>query len=103
MIQAFVGNPDASERPFSEKLHDQLEGQPQAIHRIASDVLAFYYLYPAKTLAANKLASLQEMVTWQIGGSPPGLPEVVAAFKAGGVGYPGLTTTRGAPGMSRSI
>ncbi len=97
MIQAFVGKPDLSARPFLEKLHDQLEGQAPVIHRIASDVLAFYFLYPAKITAATKLASLREIVGWQIGGNPPALPEVEAAYQASGVGYPGTYYNTGRP------
>lgn len=48
---AFVGNPDEGNRPFLEKWHDQLENQDEDVHRVAVDLIAFYYLFPQSGLS----------------------------------------------------
>jgi hypothetical protein len=44
---AFVERPDEGKRSFMEKWHDQLADQSPDVHRIAADLMAFYYLFPA--------------------------------------------------------
>jgi hypothetical protein len=43
---AFIEKPDTGKRTFFDKWHDQLADQPGDVHRIATDVVAFYHLFP---------------------------------------------------------
>ena len=45
--KAFIEHPDEGKRTFLEKWHDQLLNEPEDVHRIAADLMAFYHLFPS--------------------------------------------------------
>jgi len=89
--QLIMGNPDVGERDFFAKLHDQLSGASDDIHRVAVDVLAFYYLFPSKYPGpSNKLEALSTVISWRLKDSEADLSLVSRAFDEGGLGRGGM-------------
>lgn len=85
---AFMEHPDTSSRSFLAKWHDQLSKEPDAVHRIASDLLAFYYLFPSRTSPERKLGRLREVISWKLAIDPPDLSALQEAYSQW-IGYPG--------------
>jgi MoxR-like ATPase len=95
--QSYLLNPDTGSRSFLEKLHDQLEDVSDDAVRIAVDALAFHLLYPVKFGAAAKLELLQTILGWRPWSVEADLSPVEAAYKEGGIGYPGTFYFTGRP------
>lgn len=77
-----IGRPDEGKRSFMEKWHDQLAGQSPDVHRVAADVMAFYYLFPSNIGLVAKLAGVREVISWKLAEDPPAamLTELTEAF-----------------------
>jgi EVE domain-containing protein len=89
--QLIMGNPDVGERDFFAKLHDQLSGAPDDIHRVTVDVLAFYYLFPTKYPGPkNKVEALRTVISWKLRDPQADLSLVSKAFDEGGLGRGGM-------------
>src|SRR6266566_4920731 len=82
---AFVGHPDTGDRGFVDKWHDQLADQPADVHRVAADILAFYYLFPAADTASqqNKIKKVMTVVNWKLTEDPPDQAFLERIFKNG--------------------
>ena len=95
---AFIGQPDEGKRSFMEKWQDQLAGQPPDVHRIAADVMAFYYLFPTNIGSSAKLAGVQEIIGWKLADEPPPprMHDLEAAV-AEGIGHAGIYYLTGRP------
>jgi MoxR-like ATPase len=92
------GNPDLGDRGFFEKLRDQLDGASDDIHRVATDVLAFYYLFPMTNPGpGKKLEGLETVVSWRLKGPQTNLSLVSKAFHEDGIGRPGTAYLRQRP------
>jgi 5-methylcytosine-specific restriction protein B len=89
--EAFIGNPDIGERSFLAKWRDQLSQSSPDVHRVACDVVAFYYLFPSNSQISKetKLSRLREVVSWKLGDEAPELALITKAYAAGGVGSTG--------------
>src|SRR5947209_656222 len=59
--QAFIDEAITSGGTFFERYKQQLGGQPDDLHRLAIDLLAFYYLFPDNITVGQKMARLQEV------------------------------------------
>jgi hypothetical protein len=64
---AFIGHPDTGKRSFLEKWRDQLADQPEDVHRVAADSIAFYYLFPSNVGQVAKLANVNSVISWVVG------------------------------------
>jgi 5-methylcytosine-specific restriction protein B len=95
---AFMGHPDEGKRNFMEKWRDQLAEQPAEVHRIAADLMAFYYLFAWNIGTTAKRNGLREVISWKLAaeGEPPGMPEVDAAFEQR-IGHTGIYYLTGRP------
>lgn len=90
LIAAYIDRPDETSRPFLDKWHDQLLDQPDDVHRLAADVLAFYYLFPTNVGANTKLQRIKTLLNWRLQDDQPDLALIEAAFAATGLGSPGM-------------
>jgi len=86
---AFIGRSDLGERTFFEKWHDQLSGLPPDAQKVACDVLAFYYLFPARTTKETKTSNLTKVLGWTLDSGSADVAGVIKAFEAGGIGHAG--------------
>jgi hypothetical protein len=95
---AFLGHPDSSDLAFSEKWAKQLKNEPDDVHRIAADILAFYYLFPTTDWIRpeKKLQQVMAVVGWRLGGQPPGIDLLKQAF-AKGIGSAGTNYNTSQP------
>jgi hypothetical protein len=67
----------------SDKLHDQLADQPEPIHQVATDLLAFYLLTPTNIKATKKLETVEKVVSWKLKTHPQDYSVVAKAFETG--------------------
>ena len=87
---AFIDNPDEGSGSFYEKWEIQLAGESADIHRLAADLIAFYYLFPSNVNSSTKLLHLKEVIAWKLSEhDPPDYDAVSAAFESGGLGSTG--------------
>lgn len=89
MWGAFVDSPEEGQRTFFEKWRDQLADEPEDVHRMAADMLAFYYLFPTNIGFDKKMANLRRVIGWKLADDFPDLDLVENAFGAG-VGIAGM-------------
>jgi hypothetical protein len=80
---AFIGRPDESKRTFLEKWRDQLADQDLDVHRVAADLMVFYYLFPGDIGPAAKSSGVREVIGWKLAaeGEPPVMSLVESAFR----------------------
>ena len=93
---AFIGHPDTGTRSFLEKWHDQLADQPEDVHRVAADSIAFYYLFPSNVGRDIKLANVNSVISWKLQGDQPDLHLLERAYSIK-VGSPGPQYLMGQP------
>ena len=95
---AFIERPDTSKDSFMVKWQRQLADQSVDVHRIAADVTALYYLFPAAIGSHVKVNGLRETLNWlpEEEREAPGLPDVLAAFESG-IGHQGIYYLTGRP------
>jgi MoxR-like ATPase len=86
---AFIGHPDTSRRTFFEKWRDQLADQPEAIHRIAADTIAFYHLFPSNVGHETKIADVRRVISWKLDRDQPNFELLERAYSSS-VGSPGM-------------
>jgi hypothetical protein len=60
---AFIEKPDTGKRSFFDKWHDQLADQPEDVHRLATDVVAFYHLFPGNVGRDAKLRDVNTVIS----------------------------------------
>jgi hypothetical protein len=94
--EAFVGNPDEGNRPFLEKWHDQLSDESDDVHRVAVDLLAFYYLFPSNIGRPRNLEVAEEVAGWKLENDPPDLGLLERTY-ASSIGNAGTQYTRSMP------
>jgi len=94
--KAFIENPDTGKRSFIEKLHDQLLGDSEDVHRVAADLIAFYYLFPSNIGIDAKLKELNEITSWKLSEDKPDFSALKDAFERG-LGQAGLRFSTGKP------
>lgn len=80
---AFIDRPDTSDRPFLEKFRDQLADQSEDVHRIAADLVAFYWLVPTNVTAQKKLKDVATINSWKIRAGMPSLTLLEDAYQTG--------------------
>lgn len=91
---AFIGNPDTGTGTFFEKWRDQLADQPEEVHLVATDTVAFYYLHPGNIGRERKLAGVEKVIGWKLEQQQPELELLEKAYSAK-VGHAGtLYNTR---------
>ncbi len=85
---AFLDHPDEGMGTFFEKWQAQLADEPEDVHRLAADVMAFYHLYPSNIGGQTKLASIEKIISWKLDGDGPdlGLLERAYATSVGSAG-----------------
>src|SRR4051812_8345029 len=71
LYSAFMDNPAPGGGSFFEKWHDQLAAEPDDVHRVAADVIAFYFLFPSNIGREAKLAGVREVIRWKLNVEPP--------------------------------
>lgn len=92
--EAFIGNPDTGTGTFFEKWRDQLADQPEEVHLVATDTVAFYYLHPGNIGRERKLADVEKVIGWKLEQQQPELELLEKAYSAK-VGHAGtLYNTR---------
>ena len=90
LLDAFTGeNADTGDGTFFEKWHDQLAGQPEDVHRLAVDTIAFYYLFSSNIGREKKLADVRMVSEWKLGQDLPELGFLERAYSAS-VGSAGM-------------
>src|SRR5437773_656588 len=77
---SFMTHPDRSEQSFFEKWKGQLTNEPADVHRVAADVLAFYYLFHSRTKATTKLDRVSEVIRWKLSSDVPNLSQIARAY-----------------------
>src|SRR5215211_3595544 len=93
---AFIEQPDTGKRSFFDKWHDQLADQSEDIHRIAADVIAFYYLFPSNVGREAKLRDVNTVISWKFAQEPPDLEALERAYSTS-IGNPGMHYLVGRP------
>jgi MoxR-like ATPase len=85
-----MGHPDASDRSFLEKWHDQLTSASQDVSRVAADVLFVYYLFPADAGFQHKVQDISTVIDWVGDSGPSQFNQLSGALKQpiGGAGIP---------------
>ena len=81
---AFVDKPDESkDKSFIEKWREQLDAEPDDVHRIAADLTAFSHLFNTSESLASKMEQVTAITAWKLTDSAPELHAVEEAFKSG--------------------
>jgi hypothetical protein len=75
--------PEIEAKGFLGKWREQLANDPPEIHRIAADVLAFYWLCPTNVGSGRKLEQIREVVSWKLTDDPPDYSVVEQALGTG--------------------
>ncbi len=93
--QSFVLNPDASSRPFLEKLHDQLADAASAIKQLAAECLWLMLLCPSNVSPEKKRENIETIWSWSGQPSPSTSKWMSDAVLSGvGSGGPGYSNYR---------
>lgn len=95
---AFIGHPDTGNRTFLDKWEDQLAQQTEDIHRIATDIISFYYLFPTNITTTSKLMDVGTVSSWKLKDKPHEYPILQKAY-AKGIGSAGMWYSTGRPWM----
>lgn len=83
LLDAITGeNADTGGGTFYQKLHDQLADQPEEVHRVAADIMAFYYLFPTNIGRQKKLDYIKMVVGWKLKQDQPDLDLLQQAYAA---------------------
>lgn len=80
LYDAFIRDPDTGEDTFYIKWERQLKRLPPTVHRIATDVIAFYLLFPMNIGAERKLADIRTVISWKLADDTPDLAILEKAF-----------------------
>ena len=96
LLEAFIGHPDVGKRNFFEKWRDQLATQSGDVHRIATDVIAFYHLFPMNISSETKMADVRRVADWKLEDDPPDISVLKSAY-AQPLGRSGLYYLTGRP------
>jgi hypothetical protein len=67
-------------RPFYEQWRDRLSTESDDLHRLASDLVAFYGLFPRNIARQRKFKSLKTVVGWKLSGEPLEVASLEPAF-----------------------
>jgi hypothetical protein len=95
---AFIEKPDTGKRSFFDKWHDQLADQPEDLHRIATDVVAFYHLFPGNVGRDAKLRDVNTVMSWKLAQEQPGSDlEILEQAYCTSIGNPGIHYLIGRP------
>jgi 5-methylcytosine-specific restriction protein B len=94
---AFIKHPDEGDRTFSQKLHDQLSGASEDIHRLAADILAIYQLFPSDWTVTSKISNIETIVGWKLAEDQPVYASIRSAYEAKGIGGTGQWYAQGRP------
>lgn len=90
LLDAFTGeDADEGKRSFFEKWHDQLAQQPKEIHRMAVDLIAFYYLFPSNIGRDRKMSGVIMVSKWKLEHNPPDFGFLERVFSAS-IGHSGM-------------
>ena len=90
LLEAFTGeNADTGDRTFVQKWEDQLADEPETVHRVAADVMAFYFLFPSNVSRSKKLQVVREVIGWKLQSDAPDLAFLEQAYSAS-VGHGGM-------------
>jgi hypothetical protein len=93
---AYMGNLDKGDDSFLQKWSVQLANCSPDVHRVAADAFTFYLLFPSSIKPQNKLARLQEVLSWKLSKELPDLSLVNLAFSEG-IGNPGIAYQNARP------
>jgi len=97
LLDAFTGeNAIEGQGTFFEKWRRQLAEQPEAVHRVAADIIAFYYLFPLNIGRDKKLADVRMVSGWKLAHDLPNLGFLERAYSAS-VGHAGMLYSTGRP------
>jgi hypothetical protein len=96
LSKVFMTHAGESKPSFLEKLQGQLLNASEDIHRLAADVLAFYFLFPADASKKSKLEDIQTIVGWKLSHDVPNYDLLLAAYDTS-VGRTGLPYIRRRP------
>jgi len=77
--------PDVGSGSFLAKLRTRIGELSPDVHRIAADLLAFYYLFPDTIRPQTRMANIQQVIGWKIGDEEdrPDLDLLRGAFASG--------------------
>jgi hypothetical protein len=80
------------------KWQKQLANQNDDVHRVAADLMVFYYLFAWNITTQVKRNGVREVLSWKLGdeSDPPGLAQVDAAFEQR-IGHTGIYYLTGRP------
>ena len=96
LLDAFMGHPDDGDRDFLTKWEDQLSAQPVEIHKLAADILTFYYLFLTNVTSATKKNRLSRVFNWKLRNDPPDI-DFIDRTLDNGIGSGGLGSLTGQP------
>jgi len=96
LLDAFIGQPDLSKRNFFEKWRDQLANQDTDVHRIATDVIALYHLFPMNINSKTKVTDVRRVAGWKLEDDAPDLEGLMSAYEQP-LGRSGLYYLTGRP------
>lgn len=92
--KAFVATPDEGDRPFMDKLKDQIGQAGKEVIRLAAEILCVYFLFPSNVGGTRKRQVVNDILGWT-GDNLPDSHPVSAAFSNGiGSGGQGYNTRR---------
>lgn len=92
LLNAYMGRLDErSGMSFLKKWQDQLADQDTDVHRLAADVLAFYYLFPSSNSIRKikKIEKLRTVISWKLQTEQPESDLLEESFGSG-IGNVGL-------------
>lgn len=95
--QAVSDAPDLSDRSFYQKLETQLSGVAPAAHRVAVDILSFYYLFTDAISPDRKRSQLRAVLRWRTSEDDQALIALEPAIEERGIGNPGVYYNTGLP------
>lgn len=87
--RAFVQQPDTSQRPFREKLKDQLSGVAPAAVQLMAELLYVYFLPASNTGGDVKRETLRTVLNWMP--DPPAVPATLSGALDKGIFNPGTS------------
>ena len=85
--ERFLDRPDSSKRKFLEKLRDQLDDSPPAVHQLMAEALYFHRLIVSTKDGSAKQRDIETVLGWS--SSPVAIPEELIQGLIPGIANPG--------------
>lgn len=96
---AFIDNPDEGSSSFFDKWEIQLSKQTVGVHRVAVDLMAFYYLFPTNIGGDVKSQGVRKVAGWKLSHEVDEsiINELDRVLHVNGLGHSGIYYLTGRP------